>query len=46
MQNFVETNRRDPEKIDVIVSVTASAEIYKFFDNRQVRKQAERCVQC
>ena len=46
MQNFVETNRRDPEKIDVSERLNNFAEIYKFFDNRQVRKQAERCVQC
>ena len=46
MQNFVEINRRDPEKIDVSERLDNFAEIYNFFDNRQVRKQAERCVQC
>lgn len=46
MQNFVETSRRDPEKIDVSERLHNFEEIYKFFDRRQVRKQAERCVQC
>ncbi|NOY14244.1 MAG: glutamate synthase subunit beta [Deltaproteobacteria bacterium] len=46
MQNFLETSRRDPEKIDVAERLQNFEEIYRFFNNRQVRKQAERCVQC
>lgn len=46
MQNFINTSRRDPDKIEAPERLKNFAEIYRFFDNRQVRKQAERCVQC
>ncbi len=46
MQNFIETNRHDPEKVEATVRLSNFDEIYQFFNNRQVRMQAERCVQC
>lgn len=46
MQNFINTSRRDPEKVEAPERLKNFAEIYQFFDNRQVRRQAERCVQC
>ncbi|MCF6267151.1 MAG: glutamate synthase subunit beta [Desulfuromusa sp.] len=46
MQNFVETNRKDLEKVEPTRRLRNFAEIYQFFNNRQVRKQGERCVQC
>ncbi len=46
MQNFIETSRHDPEKIEPSQRLRNFDEIYHFFNNRQVRKQAERCVQC
>ncbi len=46
MQNFVETNRHEPEKYDVNERLRNFDEIYQFFNDRQVRQQAERCVQC
>ena len=46
MQNFVETSRHDPEKIEPSQRLRNFEEIYQFFNSRQVRKQAERCVQC
>ncbi len=46
MQNFVETNRHEPEKHEVNERLRNFDEIYQFFNNRQVRQQAERCVQC
>lgn len=46
MQSFVDTNRREPEKIEAVERLKNFEEIYRFFDKRQVRKQAERCVQC
>ncbi|PLY03977.1 MAG: glutamate synthase small subunit [Desulfuromonas sp.] len=46
MQSFVDRSRREPEKIEAPERLRNFDEIYRFFDNRQVRKQAERCVQC
>lgn len=46
MQNFINTGRRDPEKTEAAERLKNFDEIYQLFDNRQVRKQAERCVQC
>ena len=46
MQNFVETSRHDPEKVEATQRLRNFDEIYQFFNNRQVRRQAERCVQC
>ncbi len=46
MQNFVENSRHDPEKFEPTQRLRNFEEIYQFFNNRQVRKQAERCVQC
>ncbi|NIQ98278.1 MAG: glutamate synthase subunit beta [Desulfuromonadales bacterium] len=46
MQGFIETNREDPEKVDVSHRVFTFDEIYEFFNNRTVSRQSERCVQC
>lgn len=46
MQGFTETSRHEPEKIEVTQRLLNFDEIYNFFNNRAVRKQAERCVQC
>ncbi len=46
MQNFIETDRQDPEKTEVAQRLKNFDEIYQFFNNRLVRAQAERCVQC
>jgi glutamate synthase (NADPH/NADH) small chain len=46
MQSFVETNREDPTKEDVSRRLRNFEEIYRFFNNRKVARQAERCVQC
>ncbi len=46
MQNFVEVHRHDPEKVEATERLKTFDEIYQFFDKRQTRKQAERCVQC
>ncbi len=46
MQKFVETNRHEPNKFEVNERLRNFDEIYQFFNNRQVRQQAERCVQC
>ena len=46
MQSFVETNREDPAKEDVSRRLRNFEEIYRFFSNRKVARQAERCVQC
>jgi len=46
MQNFINSSRRDPEKIDAPERLQNFDEIYRFFDKRLVRRQAERCVQC
>jgi glutamate synthase (NADPH/NADH) small chain len=46
MQNFINESRREPKKIDVTERLQNFDEIYRFFDKRDVRRQAERCVQC
>ncbi len=46
MQGFIETGREEPFKEDVSRRVHSFDEIYQFFNNRQVARQAERCVQC
>jgi len=46
MQNFINSNRRDPEKIDAPERLQNFAEIYRLFDKRLTRRQAARCVQC
>ena len=46
MQSFIETSRHDPEKFEPNQRLRNFDEIYQFFNNRQIRKQAERCVQC
>ena len=46
MQNFIETDRQDPEKTEAPQRLKNFDEIYQFFNNRLVRAQAERCVQC
>jgi len=46
MQTFVETNREDPAKEDVNRRIRTFEEIYRFFSDRKVARQAERCVQC
>lgn len=46
MQNFINSNRRDPEKIEAPERLQNFDEIYRLFDKKLVRRQAERCVQC
>lgn len=46
MQNFIDSPRHDPDKLEPTQRLRNFDEIYQFFNNRQVRKQAERCVQC
>ena len=46
MQTFVETNREEPAKEDVSRRIHTFEEIYRFFSDRKVARQAERCVQC
>ncbi|BCR04310.1 hypothetical protein DESUT3_13790 [Desulfuromonas versatilis] len=46
MQNFVETNRQDPDKVEATSRVRTFEEIYRFYNDRKVARQAERCVQC
>lgn len=46
MQSFTETSRHEPEKAEVTQRLLNFDEIYSFFNNRAVRKQADRCVQC
>lgn len=46
MQTFIETNREEPDKEDVSRRVRTFEEIYRFFSDRKVARQAERCVQC
>lgn len=46
MQSFVDTNRHEPDKTESVQRLRNFDEIYRFFNNRQVRKQADRCVQC
>lgn len=46
MQNFVTTGREEPLKEDVSRRIHTFEEIYEFFNNRVVARQADRCVQC
>ncbi len=46
MQSFVETTREEPFKEDVSRRLRNFEEIYRFFNDRKVARQAERCVQC
>jgi glutamate synthase (NADPH/NADH) small chain len=46
MQSFTETQRQEPEKAEVPERLNNFEEVYRFFDNEHVRRQAERCVQC
>ncbi len=46
MQTFVETNREEPAKEDVSRRIRTFEEIYRFFSDRKVARQSERCVQC
>jgi glutamate synthase (NADPH/NADH) small chain len=46
MQNFIETNRQEPEKKNVNLRLRSYDEIYHFFDLAQMAPQAERCIQC
>lgn len=46
MQSFTETSRHEPEKAEAPQRLLNFDEIYSFFNNRAVRKQAQRCVQC
>ncbi len=46
MQSFIHTNREEPAKAEATARVHNFDEIYRFFNNRQVARQAERCVQC
>lgn len=46
MQTFTETHRQEPQKAEVADRLKNFEEVYRFFDNKHVRRQAERCVQC
>lgn len=46
MQGFIEHQRHDPFKEDVSTRLHTFDEIYQFFNDRVVARQAERCVQC
>ncbi len=46
MQGFVETHRLDPDKEDVSKRLRHFEEIYRFYTDRVVARQGERCVQC
>ncbi|MDH3999344.1 MAG: NAD(P)-binding protein, partial [Desulfuromonadales bacterium] len=46
MQSFTVTHREEPEKDDISRRVRNFEEIYRFFNNRKVARQSERCVQC
>jgi glutamate synthase (NADPH/NADH) small chain len=46
MQNFIETNRQEPEKKNVNLRLRSYDEIYHFYDLAQMAPQAERCIQC
>lgn len=46
MQNFVETNRQEPRKAEAADRLRNFEEVYRFFDSKQVRRQAARCVEC
>ncbi|MCK4535746.1 MAG: glutamate synthase subunit beta [Desulfuromonadales bacterium] len=46
MQNFIERAREDLLKEDVSKRIHNFEEIYRFYNDRKVARQAERCVQC
>src|SRR6056297_3450690 len=46
MQNFTETAREDLLKEDVSKRIHHFQEIYRFYNDRKVARQAERCIQC
>ena len=46
MQTFINTNREEPFKEDVSLRLKNFEEIYRFFNDRIVARQSERCVQC
>lgn len=46
MQNFIETDRQEPEKKNVNLRLRSYDEIYHYYDLAQVAPQAERCIQC
>ncbi|MEZ4485113.1 MAG: glutamate synthase subunit beta [Syntrophotaleaceae bacterium] len=46
MQNFIDTQRKDPEKKNVKLRLRSFDEIYHYYDLAQVAPQAERCIQC
>jgi len=46
MQSFVETAREDLLKEDPSKRIHHFEEIYRFYNDRKVARQAERCVQC
>jgi len=46
MQSFVHTQREEPEKLEVPARIHTFDEIYRFFNKKEVARQAERCVQC
>lgn len=46
MQNFLNYNRVEPTKRDVLKRLRDYDEIYNIFDNKEASIQADRCVQC
>lgn len=46
MQGFIHTGRQELQKEDVSRRIRSFEEIYEFFNNKIVARQAERCVQC
>jgi glutamate synthase (NADPH/NADH) small chain len=46
MQNFIDTNRHEPQKKSVAARVRGFDEIYRFYNMAQAASQAERCIQC
>lgn len=46
MQGFISTGRQEPDKEDVSRRIRSFEEIYRFFNDRSVSRQGERCVQC
>ncbi|MCV6607218.1 MAG: glutamate synthase subunit beta [Campylobacterales bacterium] len=46
MQNFLKVDRQEPEKENVLARIKNFQEIYKVFDKKHAKNQAERCVQC
>lgn len=46
MQNFVNTNRQEPEKENAALRVRGFDEIYRYYNPAQAAAQAGRCIQC